>query len=356
MTPVVTASPHKKFQSIRSSTDFARYVGLARTTVSRVLNGQPGLKQKTIDRVQQAIQETGFVPNAHALHLKGKRTASVGICMETLSTPPMVQKLAGLQRRLREKNFSSLIEVMDPGNSRKVVRHFLAMRVDAVVFIGHFDEAQLAERLEELNANETPHLVIDHFGIKEANTVSLDRASGLASVMEMLLAQGHRTFGLLAFSGQIRGTLDRVRGVRETLASRGLDFKRCVFSLDHLFVRENDFEYGRMIAKSFVKHGELPSALIGLNDAIAIGAMHGLQEEGVAVPADVSVVGFNNQDICLMSTPSLTSVDQRVDHTVNVAAEFILSQIGQTWSRGRPAIHLIDPLLVIRESTGPVRR
>jgi len=84
--------------------------------------------------------------------------------------------------------------------------------------------------------------------------------------------------------------------------------------------------------------------------------MHGLQEEGIAVPGDVSVVGFNNQDICLMSTPSLTSVDQRVDHTVNVAAEFVLSQIGLPLARGRPTIHLIEPLLVVRESTGPVRR
>jgi DNA-binding LacI/PurR family transcriptional regulator len=268
----------------------------------------------------------------------------------------MVQNLSGLQRRLREKNFSSLIEVMDPGNSRKVVRHFLAMRVDAVIFIGHFDEAQLAERLEELNANETPHLVIDHFGIKEANTISLNRALGLKQVVDMLLEQGHRTFGLLAFSGQVRGTLDRVRGVREALTARGLDFKRCVSSLDHLFVRENDFEYGRQIAKRFIRSKELPTAVIGLNDAIAIGAMHGLQEEGVSVPSEVSVVGFNNQDICLMTTPSLTSVDQRVEDTVNVAAEFVLSQLGQPWTRGRPTVRLIDPLLIVRNSSGPVRR
>src|ERR1700722_6125549 len=67
---------------LRSTADFARHVGLARTTVSRVLNGQPGLKQKTIDQVRRAIAETGFTPNAYALHLRGKRTATVGVCME----------------------------------------------------------------------------------------------------------------------------------------------------------------------------------------------------------------------------------------------------------------------------------
>src|SRR5215207_8358631 len=125
---------------IRSTADFARHVGLARTTVSRVLNGQPGLKQKTIDRVQLALSETGFTPNAHALHLKGKRTSMIGVCMEDLATPPAVRKLATLQRVLRARGFFSLIEVFTTGAGREVVRHFLSMRVEVVVFVGHFHQ------------------------------------------------------------------------------------------------------------------------------------------------------------------------------------------------------------------------
>ena len=128
---------------IRSTADFARYVGLARTTVSRVLNGQPGLRPKTVAAVQRAIEETGFTPNAYALHLKGKRTATIGICMENLLTPPAVLKVAALQHRLREHHYASLIEVLEPGGSRKVIRHFLSLRVDAVVFIGHLSRRKL---------------------------------------------------------------------------------------------------------------------------------------------------------------------------------------------------------------------
>src|ERR1041385_7519509 len=108
---VPSTSKHKVPGVIRSTADFARHVGLARTTVSRVLNGQPGLKQKTIERVQRALAETGFTPNAHALHLKGKRTSMIGICMEDLATPPAVRKLATQPRALRRRGFSSLIEV-----------------------------------------------------------------------------------------------------------------------------------------------------------------------------------------------------------------------------------------------------
>ena len=140
--------PLKPIAPIRSAAEFARYVGLARTTVSRVLNGQPGLKAKTIAQVHAAMEATGFTPNAYALHLKGKRTATIGICMEDLLTPPAVKKLAALQRLLRARHYASLIEVLDPGHSRRVVRHFLSMRVEAIVFIGHFIEEEITQRIQ----------------------------------------------------------------------------------------------------------------------------------------------------------------------------------------------------------------
>jgi DNA-binding LacI/PurR family transcriptional regulator len=349
----VSSSQSKKpAPQISSSTEFARYVGLARTTVSRVLNGQPGLKPKTIERVQRAIQETGFVPNAYALHLKGKRTATVGICMENLLTPPVVGKLAALQRLLRENNYTSLIEVVEPGNSDKVIRHFLSMRVEAVVFIGHFDEEQLTRQVGELTTRATPHLVIDHVGIKGANTVTLDRPKGMHALMEHLLGHGHRTFGLLAFNSPARSVRDRLHGIAEALTAHGLVYEQCVSAVDGAYPRANDFEEGRRISRAFIERGQVPTAFIALNDEVAIGAMHGLQEAGLRVPEDVSVAGFNNQDICLMPTPTLTSIDQCVEETIKAAAEVLLPQLGEP-SRPRPVVKMIEPLLVLRGSTGP---
>lgn len=339
---------------IRSSAEFARHVGLARTTVSRVLNGQPGLKPKTIERVQQALAETGFTPNAHALHLKGKRTSMVGICMEDLATPPAVRKLATLQRVLRTRGFSSLIEVFVPGSGRDVVRHFQSLRVEAVVFIGHFHQEEIEARLGELNAIGTPHLVIDHFGLKGANTVSLDRAAGMEAVIAHLYELGHRTFGMLGLTKGPTSRIDRLNGVHSALRTHNLDFETCVVSLDHLHERRNDFDYGRALAGSFVKLAERPTAFIGYNDEIAIGALRGFQEAGLKVPRDLSLTGFNNQDIGHMTWPTLTTVDQSIDATIAEAAELIVSQIGKPL-RAKPVVRTIEPKLVIGESTGPVR-
>jgi DNA-binding LacI/PurR family transcriptional regulator len=339
---------------LRSTAEFARHVGLARTTVSRVLNGQPGLKQKTIERVQRALAETGFTPNAHALHLKGKRTQMVGICMEDLLTPPAVKKLAALQHVLRKRGFSSLIEVFTPGMGRDVVRHFLSMRVEAVVFIGHFHREEIEARIAELIAHGTPHLVIDQFGLKNANTISLDRAVAMEAAMNHLLDLGHGTFGLLGIARAPTSRHDRLTGIHAALKARGLDFDACTLSLDHLHERNDDFDYGRKLAASFLAQPRRPTALLALNDAIAIGALRGLHEADLKLPRDMSVVGFNNQEVAVMTTPTLTTVDQNIPGTIETAAEVLLAQLGAP-PRAKPIIRLIEPALIVRESTGPAR-
>lgn len=338
--------------AIRSTAEFARYVGLARTTVSRVLNGQPGLRAKTIARVQRAIDETGFTPNAYALHLKGKRTATIGICVENLLTPPAVLKLAGLQRRLRERNYASLIEVVEPGGSKRSVRHFLSLRVDAVAFLGHFVEEEITQRVAELKAMETPHLIIDQAGIPGASSVYLDRVHGMEQLFRHLTGLKHASFGLIGFSGSARSIRDRLAGIEQALTAAGLSLATATTSLDHLHARENDFEFGKAVAGSFLARSERPTALIGLNDEIAMGAVHACRAAGLKVPHDISVAGFNNQEICVMATPTLTSIDQRITQTVESAAELLLTQIGRP-SRSRPLVQTIEPLLVLRESTGP---
>ncbi len=339
--------------AITSTAEFARYVGLARTTVSRVLNGQPGLKRKTIERVQRAMAETGFTPNAYALHLKGKRTAMIGVCMENLLTPPAVRKLAELQRNLRERGYTSLIEVMDPGEGRNVVRHFQSMRVEAIVFIGHFDLAEVTERVVELTSQNLPHVFIDQVGVPGATSVTLDRRKAMMEVMHHLLKLGHQSFGLLGISGTGRSTVDRLQGIEAALTEANLRIAEATRSLDHLHPRDNDFEYGRRLAASFAQLKDRPSAFLALNDAIAIGAMHAFQGLGLTVPGDVSVTGFNNQDICEMTTPGLTSVDQEVDTTVRTATDLLLTRIGKP-AGARALVRTIPPRLVIRGSTGPV--
>ena len=341
-----------RLNPVRSTAELARYVGLARTTVSRVLNGQPGLKQKTIDRVRYAMTETGFSRNAFALHLKGKRTASVGICMESLLRVPSMLKLAALQKRLREKNYTSLIEVLDPDGTHRAVSHFLSMRVEAVVFIGYFAEKEIAARIDELNHLGIPHVVIDHPGVPGAHNVTLDRRRAMEELTRHLIGLGHTSFGLLGISEAAKSTWDRLKGIGEALAAHQMTLESHTTSLDYLYPREYNYEFGRSLAKSFAMVRSRPTAFLSLNDEIGAGAIRGFSESGVNVPGDVSVTGFNNQDLCLVSTPQLTSVDQQIDRTIEAAVTMLFAQIKKP-QRSRPMVELIQPQVIVRESTGP---
>jgi len=342
---------HETVVEIRSTADFARYVGLARTTVSRVLNGHPGVKRKTIERVNRALEETGFTPNAFAVNLRGKGTSTVGICMENLLAPPMVAKLAALQKRMRVRGITSLIEVLEPGESRRVVQHFQAMQASAVVFIGQFVTEELEQRISELRRRGIAHLVIDQAGVAEANTVTVDRVAAMRQVTNHLIDLGHRSFGLMGMNRPSETIRDRLRGISEALSDRGLDLENNTASLDYLELRKNDFTFGRNLARAFFRHANPPTAYIAVNDEVAIGAMLALQDLGLEVPQDASIVGFKNQDICLITAPTMSSVDQQIEPTIDAAAAMLLTPLDQPMNGF--AVHMIDPVFVARESTGP---
>jgi len=345
------------YPKIRSTADFARLVGLSRSTVSRVLNGQPGLRKSTITRVNAAIEETGFTPNAHALHLRGKKPAMIGVCMENLLTPTAVAKVASLQKYLRDHGYDTLIEVVEPNASRAIVRHLCSLRVGAVVFIGHFITTELRLRIGELRRFGVPHLVVDNPGIEEADTVSLDRVRALDEVTTHLLNLGHRRFGLLGISGIFQSIIDRLSGIRSGLARKGLDPARCTLSLDppQAWAHGADhFEYGCMLARGFLGRRDMPTAFIAVNDDIAIGALIEFQSHGLRVPEDLSIVGFNNLPVCMMTRPCLTTVDQQIESCMQQAGAFVLRRVGSSAKRNQ-TLRLVKPLLVVRQSTGKVR-
>jgi len=350
----VSRSP-KPPDVIRSTAEFARYVGFSRSVVSRVINQQPGLRKATIERVTRAMAETGFTPNAHAVHLRGKPSAMIGLCVENFITPSGVSKLAELQELLAARGYTTLIEVDRPGGSRKLIEHFLALRVQAIAFIGHFDPAVLGERIAWLRRNGVPNLVVDHSGCAEAPTVTLDRAGAMEQVVAHLHGLGHRQFGLLGISGAFQTVADRIEGLRAALAKRRMDFDRCVRALDHLHARAGHFEYGRTLAREFARLRGRPTAFIAVNDETAVGALLEFQSLGLSVPRDLSIVGFNNQTICQMTRPQVTSSDQQIERTARVAADLLISALGRPLPR-TPTMRLIEPQLVVRGSTGPAPR
>jgi LacI family transcriptional regulator, galactose operon repressor len=340
--------------AIRTTAELAHYVGLSRATVSRVLNGHSGVKAKNIKRVMEVVERTGFTPDPYSNILRGKRSATIAVYLSSFKQQPVVQKLAEVVQRLAKVGYTALIETAENTNHAEVTRWIKRMRAEGVIFVGQHVDPLLSAQVRELALAGIPHVFTDNFDDRKVNVVTLDRAMGLELAGHHLLDLGHRHIGLMGIDGKTPVELARVAGVRHALEARGLDPAQAIVTLENPPPRDSNMAYGRECARRFRAAPTMPTAFVTLNDEIAFGAMEGFRALGLQVPRDVSIIGFNNQDIAASASPGITTIDAEIEATAAAAVDYLLSQLlkGAVKS-GRK--QLIPSRLVIRESTGPAR-
>ncbi len=345
--------PAKPKIQITSTAAFARYVGLARTTVSRVFNNQPGLRPETVARVHRAMEEVGFRPNPYAVMLLRGRTGSIGMCVRYMDAPAVHAKVYALQRLLRASGFTVLIEMTreDYAETERIVRHFMLMRMEGVVFVGGFEPDHIRAAAELLKPQGTPLVAADQFEYPGQNTVILDRAHAMEELIVHLHGLGHRMFGLLGIRLNFLQNDTRVRGIQRGLERCGLAFDSAVDRVPVTPTGSRSYDYGKALAEAFLARRTQATAFLGLNDEVAVGAMWRFQEAGMRVPDDISITGFNNMEISQHVTPMLTTVDQRIGDVMSAVGEMIVQAIKSPGKRPRKRV--IDAQLVLQGSIGP---
>jgi DNA-binding LacI/PurR family transcriptional regulator len=145
--------------------------------------------------------------------------------------------------------------------------------------------------------------------------------------------------------------------LRKYAAKSGLDFERDFSLIHHPGETRHTFEYGYALAGELIGQGSarLPTAVIALNDRIAIGAINRLRENGIRVPEDISVVGYDNIPVAEHYFPALTTVDHQTNRLIDLAVRGLLERINPANAGLPPRSSLVHPKLVVRHSTGPVR-
>lgn len=348
-----SSSPQVK---IRTTAELARHVGLSRATVSRVLNGHEGIKQKTIDRVMQVVKRTGFTANPYSRILRGRRSGTIAVCLSDFKHYALLQKLAQVVQLLATAGYTALIETVENSDHVRSVRLAMRMRAEAVIFAGQHSGAELKAHLQDLATAGIPHVFTDTCDDRSANVVTVDRVRALELAADHLLDLGHRSIGIIGIiAGRSPVEDARLDGLRRSVAARQLDPARALVSLDEYSKSASNLIYGREMAGRFVAQKRMPTAFVALNDEVAFGAIEGFRAAGVRVPGDVSVVGFNNEDIAVLTAPAITTVDSEIAASAAAAVEFLLGQLRDGTSV-TGYTRFVQPRLVIRESTGPVRR
>ncbi len=284
--------------------DVARKAGVSISTVSRVINESKIVKPETHEKVMKAIDELGYKPNAIARSLKIKNTKTIGILIPDISNQFYPEVVRGIEDIANMYEYNIFLCNTDQ-DKEKEIQYFDVMaekQVDGVVFIGNEVSPELYKKFKTYGI---PIILIgtDHEAIP---SVTIDNVGASRAIMKYLIKKGHRRIGIITgkhYDPVTYGT--RMEGYKKALEENEIPF------LEELVIEGGyRFKSGYEGAKKFMDMEEPPTAIFVANDEMAIGAMRAALEQGIAIPDELAIVGFDNIDMAGKVFPALTTVAQ----------------------------------------------
>lgn len=286
--------------------DVAARAGVSTGTVSNVLNGKPTVSRHLADRVRQAARELGFEPDRAAAQLRGRPARIVAALVPDLNNPFFTDLLASLEGCLREDGFGLIVASANesPAEERARLAALLAWRPAGLVIVPCADEfggqALMTQR-------RVPFVAVDRIpaGFR-GDAVTIDNVDAGRLATEHLADLGHRSVVVAASTLRLRNIRERCEGVRQVLDARGLDAPR-------ILEAGLGFDRAADTLAAFLAEEPRPTALITLTAIATLGILAALRRRGLRVPADMSLVGFDDYSWMQAVSPPLTSIRQPVD-------------------------------------------
>jgi len=321
--------------------DVARLAGVSHQTVSRVINGSASIRPSTRERVQRAIADLGYHPNTAARALVTRRSKIIGIIGSNtaLYGPASIQ--FSIQDAARAAGYFTSLVTLDAvthDELRGALDYLSRQSVEAIIMIVTQQDALAVVRSE---ATAIPLIVVEGELSGRGLSVGVDQTAGARLATQHLVDLGHRD--IVHVSGPLTWTEARARraGYVEVMRAAGLAV-RADFEGDWTPAR------GYAIGRELVTRNDF-SAVFTANDQMAIGILHAFAQAGIAVPDDVSLVGFDDVPEAAYLNPALTTVRQDF-HTVGRRAIELLTAVVDGTSDTTP---LLAPELIVRDSTRP---
>ncbi|MCF3123932.1 LacI family DNA-binding transcriptional regulator [Streptomyces arenae] len=344
--------------------DVAARAGVSSATVSRVLNGNYPVARATRDRVDAAVAELGYVVNAHARALAGTSSRTVGIIVHDVVDPFFAHIARGVERAASEAGRLCMVCCThgDPRRELAFVDLLHEQRADAVVLVGgaHQDRAyarEVARRARSLHSGGARLVLCGRPSVgRDVPTLSVeyDNEGGAFALTDHLLAQGHERILYLGGPARLSTTHDRLAGHRRALELRGAAAPP---ELVHTGAFSPAFGHQRLA--HLLASGPEFSAVFAANDMVAIGALRALEEAGLRIPDDVSLVGYDDVPAAATLRPRLTTVrvplEEMGREAVRIAVPDTESDAWRPTAGGgvRLGTHIVVRDSVARRASGP---
>ena len=324
--------------------DVAKEAGVSIATVSHVINSTRYVSDELSKKVHLAIEKLSYHPNDIARSLKKKKTYTIGMIMPDNSNPFFAEVALGIEM----KSFDLSYNVIFCNTNRNVQKEstyldlLLKKRVDGIVFVS---SGININSVKFIKSQKIPIIVVDR-EIKrlKVDSVLVDNLSGGYQATKHLLNLGHKIISCISGPSLITPSSERIEGYKKALMEASLE-------IDEKLILMGDFQFegGYKYAKKLLRMKRIPTAIFACNDLMAIGAICAIKEEGLSVPKDISVVGFDDIALASFCDPKLTTVIQPKYIMGKLAANMLIERIRN--KEMEPRRKLLKTELIIREST-----
>ncbi|QYK41724.1 MAG: LacI family DNA-binding transcriptional regulator [Paracoccaceae bacterium] len=337
----------RSVQSAVKLEDVARLARVSTATASRVINTPGAVTEKTRARVEKAIAELGWIPHGAAQALASLRTRTVGALIPTLGHQTIATMLESLQQSLGQAGYTLLLGRPDAARDRTVVQvsKMIQNGVECLVLMGEDHPPELFAMLEQRRIFHV--IAYTTGGLGHTNCIGIDNYDEMSKMVKYLLGLGHRSFGVIAANYDHNDRIRmRINAIRDTLAEEGIAVRPQHFKV----VPQWTIGCGRDGMRAIIDEDSRPTAVICTNDYLASGAVIEARAAGLSVPGDISVSGFDDNELASHIDPPLTTVHVPAVEMGKTIAEYVIFVLD---GGEAPLPIRLDAQLVIRQSTAP---
>lgn len=322
--------------------EVSKLAGVSLATVSRVMNNNAKVSDKTRKKVLQAMSTLGYKPNTIAQSLASNRTNSVGLVVSELHGPFYGIMMSGIESELRKAQKHVIIAAghSDADYEKDSIEFLISKQCDALIL--HV-EAVSDAYLIELCKKKLPVIILNRFipEIKD-RCIGVDNELGGYLACRHLINIGHKNFAYIAGPNWKRDSSDRLKGHKRALAEHNLTFNPSL-------IFEGDFmEAGGRMGMEYLLAQKQPfTALVCANDEMAAGALQVARDHKISIPDDISMLGFDNISFTSYMFPKLTTIDNPVNAMGRMAVKWVLNE---AYQQNNSIENLYKPELIIRDS------
>ena len=323
--------------------DVARLAGVSVATVSRALSNPEKVSDESLEKVHNAIAQVGYRPNMLARNFRSARAYAIVVLVPDIANPFYSLFIRALEDRAQQKGYAVLLGDTrgTPEREMEYIRRVETRLADGIV--------QLRPSSEKSQNNipaDIPCVNACGCEFTTGPSIRIDNRAAAKTMVNYLISLGHRRIGVISGLKDNPHAIDRLEGYKEALAEAGIPFEKDL-------IAEGDFTMwsGLNAAFQFCNMKERPTAIFSMNDEMAIGAMQTLKNQGIRIPEDMSVTGFDDIAYSKYSDPSLTTISQPAEEMGKMAMDMLLKVI-----EGEPLSQrecVLPTEFIIRKSTGP---